>query len=551
MRERRQRGKRRRRRRRPGVESKEIVVHVASSFGSERADRNARRRRRRRRAERVADDIARARQRASQVLCAVAVAVADEESNRFEFGFRAFSSRRLVVEFGDGGGQRRFGRLGATPRGRQRRLALPERLRQFRARAPRRRERGDVIALLDQARLFGVVHERHARLGFGCGLESARVAGSIPAGRESRQHRTRRWSQRGRPARSFGSAVAIAFVRVVPRAREKPADVAHGVGHHVVEVRSLFHDLVALVTRESSLEVSLSRVALKERVLRGDQFRAKRIQLRLLVLEREARVVADVETRGWGVRARARRGGDGRARGLSGPERNVCADRGGGSGVERALRRRRRARNAEKGGEERRATGKGARLDAGGRTSTHPRARAGVTRPGFARGRVGSTRARRRRGGERSGQSGRPARIADAAVRAAGVAAPTAMHVDRAEPHDRRAVVEGADRCDAAATRARRRGAFRTFSLAEELRQQATTPTAGWSGATGSPFKSLCCGFEAADRFRVITMNRAERAGRRNRRNRARRRPTSQPPPRKKDEGHIIHSFWDAGFRPG
>ena len=209
-----------------------------------------------------------------------------------------------------------------------------------------------------------------------------------------------------------------------------------------------------------------------------------------------------------------------------------------------------RSGGGEEGGEERRGTGKGARLDAGGRTSTHPRARAGVTRPGFARGRVGSTRARRRRGGERSGQSGRPARIADAAVRAAGVAAPTAMHVDRAEPHDRRAVVEGADRCDAAATRARRRGAFRTFSLAEELRQQATTP-AGWSGATGSPFKSLCCGFEAADRFRVITMNRAERAGRRNRRNRARRRPTSQPPPRKKDEGHIIHSFWEAGFRPG
>ena len=125
----------------------------------------------------------------------------------------------------------------------------------------------------------------------------------------------------------------------------------------------------------------------------------------------------------------------------------------------------------------------------------------------------------------------------------------TAMHVDRAEPHDRRAVVEGADRCDAAATRARRRGAFRTFSLAEELRQQATTPTAGWSGATGSPFKSLCCGFEAADRFRVITMNRAERAGRRNRRNRARRRPTSQPPPRKK--GTISTVPGTQGSAPG
>ena len=318
------------------------------------------------------------------------------------------------------------------------------------------------------------------RVGFGCGLESARVAGSILAGRESRQHRTRRCLSA--TSCELRKRVATALARAF--AGEKPADVAHGVGHHVVEVRSFFHDLVALVTRESSLEVSCR--ASRSRSGLAAAIRAKRIQLRLIVLEGEARVVADVETGGWGVRAWARGGGDGRARGLSGPERNVCADRGGGSGVERALRRRRRARNAEEGGEERRATGKGARLDAGGRTSTHPRARAGVTRPGFARGRVGSTRARRRRGGERSGQSGRPARIADAAVRAAGVAAPTAMHVDRAEPHDRRAVVEGADRCDAAATRAPSRR-ISDILLAEELRQQATTPTAGWSGATGSP----------------------------------------------------------------
>lgn len=57
------------------------------------------------------------------------------------------------------------------------------------------------------------------------------------------------------------------------------------------------------------------------------------------------------------------------------------------------------------------------------------------------------------------------------------------------------------------------------------------------------------CGFEAADRFRVITMNRAERAGRRNRRNRARRRPTSQPPPRKK--GTISTVSGTQGSAPG
>ena len=212
MRESRQRGKRRRRRRRRRVESKKRVVPSDS-------DGDPRGRRRRRRAERVADDIARARQRASQGLCfavfVVAVAaVARAELRQLESGFRSFSSGDLVFEFGGRGGQRRFGRLGATPRGLQRRLARGERLREFRALTPRRGERGDVIALLDQPRLFGVVDERHARFGSGSGFglvgESRRrcvpVAGSIPAGGGSRQHGPRPGFQRGR-ARAAGLAV--------------------------------------------------------------------------------------------------------------------------------------------------------------------------------------------------------------------------------------------------------------------------------------------------------------------------------------------------------
>ena len=170
--------------------------------------------------------------------------------------------------------------------------------------------------------------------------------------------------------------------------------------------------------------------------------------------------------------------------------------------------RRRRARNA------RGAATKGARLDAGGRTSAHPRASAGLTRAGLARGRVGSTRARRRRGGERGeasgGQSGGPARCAAAAVRAVGVAAPTATHVDRAESHDRRAVVrarEGVASRRRASAVAARSGHSRSRSY-DNSRQQLQLDRD--RRVRRDRLSNQNFGFDATDRFRIITMNRAD-----------------------------------------
>jgi hypothetical protein len=67
---------------------------------------------------------------------------------------------------------------------------------------------------------------------------------------------------------------------------------------------------------------------------------------------------------------------------------------------------------------------------------------------------------------------------------------------------------QGAGGCGVAATRVRHRGAFRTFSP-EELRRQATTAARSGSSVRRDRLSNESFGFDATDRFRIITMNRA------------------------------------------